>query len=70
MKAIELLLALMLIILGISIGIMIDHRVLHQTEYHIQLLDYDDVQILDENHKLLKTTTADSIGYYLEHENI
>ena len=70
MKAIELLLALMLIMLGISIGIMIDHRILHQTEYHIQLLDYDDVQILDENHDVIKTTTTDSLGYYLEHDNI
>ena len=70
MRAIELLLALLLIMLGISLGIIIDHRILHKSEYHIQLLDYDGVQILDENHEVIKTTTTDSLAYYLEHDNI
>lgn len=66
----KILLALLLIILGISLGIIIDHRILHQSEYHIQLLDYDDVEIMDENHNVIKTTKLDSIGYYLEQDNI
>jgi hypothetical protein len=70
MRGIYLLLALMLVMLGISIGIFIDHRLFHETEYHIQLLDYDGVQILDDNHDVIKTTTTDSLGYYLEHDNI
>lgn len=70
MKGIQLLLALMLIMLGTSIGIILEHCFFHQSEYHIQLLDYDGVQILDERHNVIKTTTTDSLAYYLEHDNI
>jgi hypothetical protein len=42
----------------------------HRTEYHIQLLDYDQVQLMDEEHKLIKTTTLDSLSYYLTQDNL
>ena len=41
-----------------------------KTEYHIQLLDYDQVEIRDAEHNLIKTTTLDSLSYYLEQDNI
>lgn len=61
---------LLCLLLGIAIGMIISNLLHSQSEYHIQLLDYDGVEIMDQNHKLLKTTTLDSLGYYLEHENI
>jgi hypothetical protein len=42
----------------------------HRTEYHIQLLDYNQVQLMDEEHNLIKTTTLDSLSYYLTQDNI
>ena len=42
----------------------------HRTEYHIQLLDYDQVQLMDEEHNLIKTTTLDSLSYYLTQDNL
>jgi hypothetical protein len=42
----------------------------HRTEYHIQLLDYDQVQLMDEEHKLIKTTSLDSLSYYLTQDNL
>jgi hypothetical protein len=42
----------------------------HKAEYHIQLLDYDQVELRDENHNLIKTTTLDSLSYYLIQDNI
>jgi hypothetical protein len=42
----------------------------HRTEYHIQLLDYDQVQLMDEEHNLIKTTSLDSLSYYLTQDNL
>ena len=42
----------------------------HRAEYHIQLLDYDQVELMDEEHNLIKTTTLDSLSYYLTQDNI
>jgi hypothetical protein len=42
----------------------------HRTEYHIQLLDYDQVELMDEEHNLIKTTTLDSLSYYLTQDNL
>jgi len=65
------LLIVLFAILGMYAGILLEHFFFHNdSEYFIQLLDYDGVQIMDQNHKLLKTTTTDSFGYYLEHDNI
>ena len=41
-----------------------------KTEYHIQLLDYDQVELRDGEDNLIKTTTLDSLSYYLEQDNI
>ena len=41
-----------------------------RTEYHIQLLDYDQVELRDGEDNLIKTTTLDSLSYYLEQDNI
>ena len=41
-----------------------------RTEYHIQLLDYDQVELRDKDHNLIKTTTLDSLSYYLIQDNI
>ena len=41
-----------------------------KTEYHIQLLDYDQVELRDGEDNLIKTTTLDSVAYYLEQDNI
>lgn len=41
-----------------------------RTEYHIQLLDYDQVELRDAEHNLIKTTTLDSLSYYLEQDNL
>lgn len=64
------LLSIVLIILGMYIGMLVDRFFLNQSEYHLQLLDYDNVEIMDDNHEVIKTTTLDSIGYYLEQDNI
>ena len=42
----------------------------HRTEYHIQLLDYDQVELMDEKHNLIKTTTLDSLTYSLIQDNL
>lgn len=41
-----------------------------KTEYHIQLLDYDQVELRDGEDNLIKTTTLDSLSYYLEQDNL
>lgn len=61
-------LLLSILLLGISVGMFINKP--SSTEYHVQLLDYDQAEIMDDQHKLLKTTSVDSIGYYLIQDNI
>jgi hypothetical protein len=70
MKSIELILALSIILLITFLTSYIYSLYSHRTEYHIQLLDYDQVQLMDEEHNLIKTTTLDSLSYYLIQDNI
>jgi hypothetical protein len=69
-KLIKIIQALSIILLITFITSYIYSLYSHRTEYHIQLLDYDQVEIMDENHNLIKTTTLDSLSYYLEQDNI
>jgi hypothetical protein len=66
----KLIISILILAIGIAIGMVINIICHSQSEYHVQLLDYDQVEIMDQNHNLIKTTTSDSIGYYLEHDNI
>jgi hypothetical protein len=59
-----------ILLLGAFIGVFMSKTFYSKTEYHIQLLDYDQVQLMDENHKLIKTTTLDSLSYYLTQDNL
>jgi len=70
MKTIKLILALSIILLVTFLTGYIYSLYSHRTEYHIQLLDYDQVQLMDEEHKLIKTTTLDSLSYYLTQDNL
>jgi hypothetical protein len=70
MKTIKLILALSIILLVTFLTSYIYSLYSHRTEYHIQLLDYDQVELRDENHNLIKTTTLDSLSYYLTQDNL
>jgi hypothetical protein len=70
MKTIKLILALSIILLVTFVTGYIYSLYSHRTEYHIQLLDYDQVQLMDEEHNLIKTTTLDSLSYYLTQDNL
>jgi hypothetical protein len=59
-----------ILLLSAFIGVFVSKTFYSKTEYHIQLLDYDQVQLMDENHKLIKTTTLDSLSYYLKQDNL
>jgi hypothetical protein len=59
-----------ILLLGAFIGVYMSNLYHPKTEYHIQLLDYDQVQLMDEEHNLIKTTTLDSLSYYLIQDNI
>ena len=70
MKSIKIIQVVCIILLVFSLSVYIYSLYSHRTEYHIQLLDYDQVQLMDENHNLIKTTTLDSLSYYLIQDNI
>jgi hypothetical protein len=70
MKTIKLILALSIILLVTFLTSYIYSLYSHRTEYHIQLLDYDQVELMDEEHNLIKTTTLDSLSYYLTQDNL
>jgi hypothetical protein len=70
MKSIELIQTLSIILLITFLTGYIYSLYSHRTEYHIQLLDYDQVQLMDEEHNLIKTTTLDSLSYYLIQDNL
>jgi hypothetical protein len=59
-----------ILLLGAFIGMYMSNLYIPKTEYHIQLLDYDQVEIMDEDHNLIKTTTLDSLSYYLTQDNL
>jgi hypothetical protein len=59
-----------ILLLGAFIGVYMSNLYHPKTEYHIQLLDYDQVQLMDEEHNLIKTTTLDSLSYYLTQDNL
>lgn len=59
-----------ILLLGGFIGTYMTNHYHPKTEYHIQLLDYDQVKLMDEEHNLIKTTTLDSLSYYLEQDNL
>ena len=59
-----------ILLLGAAIGVYISNLYHPQSEYHIQLLDYDQVQLMDQNHNLIKTTSLDSLSYHLNQDNI
>jgi hypothetical protein len=69
-KLIKIIQALAIILLVTFLTSYIYSLYSHKTEYHIQLLDYDQVELRDENHNLIKTTTLDSLSYYLIQDNI
>ena len=70
MKTIKLIQALSIILLITFLTGYIYSLYSHKAEYHIQLLDYDQVQLMDEEHNLIKTTTLDSLSYYLIQDNL
>ncbi len=59
-----------ILLLGAFIGVYMSNLYHPKTEYHIQLLDYDQVELMDEEHNLIKTTTLDSLSYYLIQDNL
>jgi hypothetical protein len=59
-----------ILLLGAFIGVYMTNSYHPRSEYHIQLLDYDQVQLMDNNHTLIKTTTLDSLSYHLIQDNI
>jgi hypothetical protein len=59
-----------ILLLGAFIGMYMNNLYHCQSEYHIQLLDYDQVEMMDQNHKLIRTTTLDSLSYHLIQDNI
>ena len=59
-----------ILLLGAAIGVYMSNLYHPQSEYHIQLLDYDQVQLMDQNHNLIKTTSLDSLSYHLIQDNI
>lgn len=59
-----------ILLLGAFIGVYMSNLYHPKSEYHIQLLDYDQVQLMDEEHKLIKTTSLDSLSYYLTQDNL
>jgi hypothetical protein len=59
-----------ILLLGAAIGIYMSNLYQPKSEYHIQLLDYDQVEIMDESHNLIKTTSLDSLSYHLNQDNI
>jgi hypothetical protein len=40
-----------------------------KVDYHIKFVSECEVKITDENSKEIKTTTLDSIGYYINQDN-
>lgn len=59
-----------ILLLGAAIGMYMTNLYHPQSEYHIQLIDEDQVQLMDENHNLIKTTELDSLSYYLIQDNL
>ena len=59
-----------ILLLGAFIGVYMSNLYHPRSEYHIQLLDYDQVQLMDEEHNLIKTTSLDSLSYYLTQDNL
>jgi hypothetical protein len=59
-----------ILLLGAFIGVYMSNSYHPRSEYHIQLLDYDQVQLMDNNHTLIKTTTLDSLSYHLNQDNL
>ncbi len=59
-----------ILILGTIIGVYMSNLYQPKSEYHIQLLDYDQVEIMDDQHNLIKTTSLDSLSYHLNQDNI
>jgi hypothetical protein len=59
-----------ILLLGAIIGMYMSNIYHPKSEYHIQLLDYDQVEIMDDQHNLIKTTSLDSLSYHLNQDNI
>jgi hypothetical protein len=59
-----------ILLLGAIIGVYMSNLYQPKSEYHIQLLDYDQVEIMDDQHNLIKTTSLDSLSYHLNQDNI
>jgi hypothetical protein len=59
-----------ILLLGAIIGMYMSNLYHPKSEYHIQLLDYDQVEIMDDQHNLIKTTSLDSLSYHLNQDNI
>jgi hypothetical protein len=59
-----------ILLLGAIIGMYMSNLYQPKSEYHIQLLDYDQVEIMDDQHNLIKTTSLDSLSYHLNQDNI
>jgi hypothetical protein len=59
-----------ILLLGATIGVYMSNLYHPKSEYHIQLLDYDQVQLMDDQHNLIKTTSLDSLSYHLNQDNI
>ena len=59
-----------ILLLGAAIGVYMTNSYHSQTEYHVQLLDYNQVELMDQDHNLIKTTCLDSLGYHLNQDNL
>jgi hypothetical protein len=53
----------------ISVGILSCNSI-QKIGYHVNFVNEYDVKITDENYQEIRTTTLDSIGYYINQDNI
>ena len=47
-----------------------EHSNKQKIDYQLELINQTDVRLMDENGKTLYITTFDSIGYYIEKDNL
>jgi hypothetical protein len=69
-----LLLGFIVCILYYSIAIIVlstmEHSNKQKIDYQLEIVDENHIRLMDENGKSLYITTFDSIGYYIEQDNL
>jgi hypothetical protein len=48
----------------------IDYKIPKKIDYQLELINQTDVRLMDEHGETLYITTFDSIGYYIEQDNL